>query len=294
MKHYRSLCASAKAHEHPLCEKILSAYTPVEVISFAKDNQICADCGTPEPKWTVSNIGCFICIKCSGIHRSLGTHVSKVLSAVIDDWSDDAIKFMESMGNSRVNHIYEHSIPANYSKPTPDSSMEDRRKFIYSKYVRKRFTKDFDYDGQDGDYDKNSKNEKKEPDSRKSTAMVEYIGVLSIHLIKGTNLIPCDISGKSDPFVVFHLGNQRVQSKIIKQTLSPVWNERFQLCVPSKDESLLMKVYDYDFGKKNDHMGRASISLKDLEDGKAVPLILPLEDVKKGLIQLELTFTSLS
>ncbi|BAH93623.1 Os06g0609450 [Oryza sativa Japonica Group] len=42
------------------------------------ENRICADCSSPDPKWASANIGVFICLKCSGIHRSLGTHISKV------------------------------------------------------------------------------------------------------------------------------------------------------------------------------------------------------------------------
>jgi len=67
-------------------------------------------------------------------------------------------------------------------------------------------------------------------------------------------------AGKSDPYVVFHLGNQQVKSKIRKTTLEPTWNERFQLCVPSLDEKLVMKVFDFDFGRTDDPMGDVSIS----------------------------------
>ncbi|KAH7840107.1 hypothetical protein Vadar_012734 [Vaccinium darrowii] len=44
------------------------------------DNHVCADCCAPDPKWASVNIGVFICLKCCGVHRSLGTHISKVIS----------------------------------------------------------------------------------------------------------------------------------------------------------------------------------------------------------------------
>uniref|UniRef100_A0A453NLG1 Arf-GAP domain-containing protein n=1 Tax=Aegilops tauschii subsp. strangulata TaxID=200361 RepID=A0A453NLG1_AEGTS len=42
------------------------------------ENRICADCSAPDPNWASANIGVFICVKCSGVHRSVGTHISKV------------------------------------------------------------------------------------------------------------------------------------------------------------------------------------------------------------------------
>ncbi|KAJ2778804.1 hypothetical protein GGI15_004071 [Coemansia interrupta] len=47
-------------------------------------NSQCADCGAPAPEWCSLNLGCLVCIECSGIHRGLGTHVSKVRSLTLD------------------------------------------------------------------------------------------------------------------------------------------------------------------------------------------------------------------
>lgn len=95
------------------------------------ENRICADCSSPDPKWASANIGVFICLKCSGIHRSLGTHISKVLSVTLDEWTDDEINSMlEVGGNSYANAIYEAFLPGGYHKPHPDSSQEERADFI--------------------------------------------------------------------------------------------------------------------------------------------------------------------
>jgi stromal membrane-associated protein len=116
--------------------------TKLRELLHKSDNRICADCSAPDPKWASANIGVFICLKCSGVHRSLGTHVSKVLSITLDQWSDDEISSMiEVGGNSYANSIYEAFIPEGYHKPHPDSSQEERADFIRSKYELQEFLK---------------------------------------------------------------------------------------------------------------------------------------------------------
>lgn len=41
-------------------------------------NDACAECGAPEPEWASLNLGILVCIECSGVHRKLGVHISKV------------------------------------------------------------------------------------------------------------------------------------------------------------------------------------------------------------------------
>ena len=45
-----------------------------------------------DPDWADINFGVFICIECSGIHRSLGAHLTKVKSVNLDEWSEDNVK----------------------------------------------------------------------------------------------------------------------------------------------------------------------------------------------------------
>eukprot|EP01048_Picozoa_sp_COSAG05_P005004 COSAG05_NODE_287_length_12131_cov_3.148022_6_plen_64_part_00 len=43
--------------------------------------QVCADCATSGSErltWASINLGVLLCIECAGIHRSLGTHITKV------------------------------------------------------------------------------------------------------------------------------------------------------------------------------------------------------------------------
>ncbi|XP_020237931.1 probable ADP-ribosylation factor GTPase-activating protein AGD11 isoform X2 [Cajanus cajan] len=98
-------------------------------------NKYCADCGSLEPKWVSSSLGVFICIKCSGIHRSLGVHISKVLSLNLDEWTDEQVDALVKLGgNTLINKKYEACLPSNIKKPKPNSSIEERYDFIRKKY----------------------------------------------------------------------------------------------------------------------------------------------------------------
>lgn len=74
-------------------------------------NEICADCGVKDPEWACTNLGILVCIECSGNHRSLGVHVSKVRSVVLDKWETSAIEVMLRLGNKVANSIYEEHVP---------------------------------------------------------------------------------------------------------------------------------------------------------------------------------------
>jgi hypothetical protein len=99
------------------------------------ENSKCADCGEELPEWAVVNKGILICLECSGIHRSLGLHISKVRSCKLDYWESELTQVMLSLGNSKVNSIFEATLDIDkYPKP-----VLDREKYIKMKYEQKIF-----------------------------------------------------------------------------------------------------------------------------------------------------------
>jgi hypothetical protein len=108
------------------------------VKKILKNSSTCADCNDANPDWVSINLGCLICIKCSGVHRSLGVHLSKVRSLSLDTLEYDTLCVLNMLGNEVVNSIYEKSLQ---SKPIDkDSPRDEREAFIREKYVQKKFT----------------------------------------------------------------------------------------------------------------------------------------------------------
>ena len=58
---------------------------PFALLSSIAGNHICADCSAAAPDWASLNLAVLLCIECSGIHRNLGAHLSKVKLAPADD-----------------------------------------------------------------------------------------------------------------------------------------------------------------------------------------------------------------
>ncbi|KAJ8365816.1 hypothetical protein SKAU_G00146470 [Synaphobranchus kaupii] len=101
-----------------------------------EDNKYCADCEAKGPRWASWNLGVFICIRCAGIHRNLGVHISRVKSVNLDQWTPAQIQSVQDMGNTRARQTYEANLPDNFRRPQTDQTVEF---FIRDKYERKKY-----------------------------------------------------------------------------------------------------------------------------------------------------------
>ncbi|CRG89849.1 putative ribosylation factor GTPase-activating protein cnt6 [Talaromyces islandicus] len=113
---------------------------PAKLLQTIRDadqgNKWCADCSsTIKVEWVSINLGIVLCIECSGIHRSLGTHISKVRSLTLDvnSFSNDIVEILLQVGNRVSNMVWEATLDQS-QKPQPQSSREQRLKFITAKY----------------------------------------------------------------------------------------------------------------------------------------------------------------
>uniref|UniRef100_A0A8C2EDF2 Arf-GAP with coiled-coil, ANK repeat and PH domain-containing protein n=1 Tax=Cyprinus carpio TaxID=7962 RepID=A0A8C2EDF2_CYPCA len=125
-------------------ERIVKGESILQRVQSLPGNEICCDCGQADPRWASINLGILLCIECSGIHRSLGVHCSKVRSLTLDTWEPELVKLMCELGNAVINQIYEGACEEQrLKKPGPSSSrsVQEKESWIKAKYVERKFLK---------------------------------------------------------------------------------------------------------------------------------------------------------
>lgn len=136
--------SSEHSSDHEPADRLLQ-----ELREREEGNKWCADCGSGvKTEWVSLNLGVVLCIECSGIHRSLGTHVSKVRSLTLDfrGFTNDIVALLRVVGNTVSNSVYEATL-SQYAdtqqpgmvKPQPNATRDQRLHFITRKYVDRAF-----------------------------------------------------------------------------------------------------------------------------------------------------------
>lgn len=113
---------------------------PIALVDLVRkqncSNYVCCECDNDESvEWISINLLCVVCIKCSGVHRSLGSHISKIRSLTLDNFTSPEVLHLlrHKVSNASVNNFYESNLPAG-SKIKPFASDAERLRFVTEKY----------------------------------------------------------------------------------------------------------------------------------------------------------------
>ncbi|XP_007246197.2 multiple C2 and transmembrane domain-containing protein 2 isoform X1 [Astyanax mexicanus] len=126
---------------------------------------------------------------------------------------------------------------------------------------------------------------------RNSFKNVRDVGFLQVKVIKASDLMAADLNGKSDPFCVLELGNDRLQTHTVYKTLNPEWDKVFTFPIKDIHDILEVTVFDEDGDKAPDFLGKVAIPVLSIHNGQMISCPLKKEDLgsfSKGTILLEL------
>ncbi|KAL9113951.1 MAG: hypothetical protein Q9227_002085 [Pyrenula ochraceoflavens] len=123
---------------NPAAERAAQNQQTIKSLLKLEPNKTCADCKrNKHPRWASWNLGVFVCIRCSGIHRGMGTHISRVKSVDLDAWTDEQLQSILKWGNSRANKYWEAKLAPGHVPA--EAKIEN---FIRTKYESRRWVMD--------------------------------------------------------------------------------------------------------------------------------------------------------
>ncbi|XP_039615290.1 multiple C2 and transmembrane domain-containing protein 1 isoform X3 [Polypterus senegalus] len=126
---------------------------------------------------------------------------------------------------------------------------------------------------------------------KKSFHNLKDVGVIQVKVIRAEGLMVADVTGKSDPFCVVELGNDRLQTHTVYKNLNPEWNKVFTFNVKDIHSVLEVTVYDEDRDRSADFLGKVAIPLLSIQNGEQKAYVLKnkqLTGPTKGVIYLEI------
>ncbi|KAM4809097.1 multiple C2 and transmembrane domain-containing protein 1 isoform 2-T2 [Rhinophrynus dorsalis] len=117
------------------------------------------------------------------------------------------------------------------------------------------------------------------------------VGFLQVKAIRAEGLMAADVTGKSDPFCVVELNNDRLMTHTVYKNLNPEWNKMFTFNITDIHSVLEVTVYDEDRDRSADFLGKVAIPLLSIQNGEQKAYVLKnkqLTGPTKGVIYLEI------
>uniref|UniRef100_A0A3B3W289 Multiple C2 and transmembrane domain containing 1 n=1 Tax=Poecilia latipinna TaxID=48699 RepID=A0A3B3W289_9TELE len=117
------------------------------------------------------------------------------------------------------------------------------------------------------------------------------VGMVQVKVIRAEGLMAADVTGKSDPFCVVELSNDRLQTHTVYKNLNPEWNKVFTFNVKDIHSVLEVTVYDEDRDRSADFLGKVAIPLLNIQNGERKAYVLKSKELTgptKGVIFLEI------
>ena len=102
------------------------------------ENKLCADCKKINPTWASVNLGVFVCINCSGCHREIGVHITKIRSVNLDVWPQEVLNNFKIINNKIANKYWECKLK-NFDFKSLQGDKYKLIQFIRDKYENKKW-----------------------------------------------------------------------------------------------------------------------------------------------------------
>ncbi|XP_042250659.1 multiple C2 and transmembrane domain-containing protein 1 isoform X2 [Thunnus maccoyii] len=124
----------------------------------------------------------------------------------------------------------------------------------------------------------------------KSFSNLKDVGIVQVKVMRAEGLMAADVTGKSDPFCVLELNNDRLLTHTVYKNLNPEWNKVFTFNLKDIHSVLEVTVFDEDRDRSADFLGKVAIPLLHIRNGEQKGYVLKNKELtgpSKGLIYLE-------
>uniref|UniRef100_A0A8C7AN08 Arf-GAP with coiled-coil, ANK repeat and PH domain-containing protein n=1 Tax=Neovison vison TaxID=452646 RepID=A0A8C7AN08_NEOVI len=254
-------------------DKLLKGESALQRVQCIPGNASCCDCGLADPRWASINLGITLCIECSGIHRSLGVHFSKVRSLTLDTWEPELLKLMCELGNDVINRVYEAKVEKMGIKKPQPGQRQEKEAYIKAKYVERKFVDKYSMSSSPPEQEKKTVSKSSE-EKRLSISKLGPSDQVRVPLQSSVKSNDSGIQQSSDD------GRESLPSTVSANSLYETEGERQDSSVflDSKHFNPGLQLYRASYEKNLPKMAEAlahgaDVNWANSEENKATPLI---------------------